>query len=674
MIFLYIDPGNGYSFLNLGALIIAFLSGLLGIVIIFMKRVWLFLKRHKLWVVFGILLILSGLYWVTHMTKMLSRVNKRVVVLGIDALNPEIIEPMMLSGKLPNFSRLARMGSYSRLATTNPAQSPVAWAGFATGKNPGKNGVFDFITRNPKDYQLDLVFARNKFGKPVSPLRAKGFWDYTSSHGVNTVVLGCPDTFPPAKIKGKMLSGMGVPDILGTQGTFTYYTSLPVESADVGGRVFQVDKKDLIVMSFVGPRVAGMSGSRNVLKSFKFMRLDSQRAAIEFDGLSVPLKCGEWSGWIEVEFDLGGFNKVAGICRVYLDALEPELKLYVTPINFHPKRPLYPISFPADYASRLSDKVGLFYTQGMPNDVWGLNEGRLSEQVFLSQVEDIWQQRRRIFDLELGQFKKGVLFAYFEQIDIIQHMFWRNRSSADIAASYSSEIEAWYQKMDDMLGEVLMRLDKEDTLLVLSDHGFADFNRAVHLNAWLKQQGYLVLKDPSRPEGRELFADVDWSKTRAYAVGFNGVYINRKGRESGGIVKPGKETGVLRAEIAKALTGFTDELTGSHVVNRVYYNEDIFQGKYADEAPDLVVGFAKGYRASWQTALGAVPDRLVDDNVKKWSGDHLFDPVLVPGVLFSSKKFNATPTIYDITPTLLKLAGFSQAELNKVDFDGKALY
>ncbi|MBF0331228.1 MAG: alkaline phosphatase family protein [Candidatus Omnitrophica bacterium] len=679
MIFLYIDPGSGYTFLNLGAGLLAFLAGVLGVALLYVKRMLGFIGRHKGPCVIIFLIILALLVTGISTMKTSKDFNKRMIVLGMDALSPEIMEPMMKAGRLPNFSRLAQTGAYSRLATTNPAQSPVAWAAFATGKNPGESGVFDFIVRDPKTYALDLTLSKMQYGRPVSALKAKGFWDYTSARKVNTVVLGCPDTFPPHKIHGKMLSGMGVPDILGTQGTFTFYTSLPEEGRDVGGRVVQVDKAAVMKMDLIGPRVRDMDGSsRNATVPFQVTAGVNGGVSVEYAGKKIELQVGHWSDWSEVEFDMGPLRKVRGIYKMYLLETAPEFKLYVGPINFDPRQPLFPISYPQGYAGELAGSVGLYHTQGMPMDVWGLNEKRLLEQAFIEQVNDVWQQRTAIFEHELGRLENGVLFAYFEPVDIIQHMFWRYTDPGhpvyEASTVYGGEIERWYEKMDGLLGKVLKRLGPNDILVVLSDHGFGTFKRAVHLNSWLRQHGYLVLKDPSADFGGELFEDIDWSRTRAYAAGFGGIYINRVRREGQGIVKAGKDEQALKAEIVQGLKAWVDEKGGATVVKNVYYQEDISHGKYAKDAPDLVVGFNVGYRASWQTAMGGAPGALIEDNKKNWSGDHLFDPTLVPGVIFANRKIHTAPAIYDVTPTILKVAGYGADEIRKLKFDGTPLF
>ncbi|MBP7836352.1 MAG: alkaline phosphatase family protein [Candidatus Omnitrophica bacterium] len=670
----YIDPGNGFTFFSLGTLAAAFLAGALAALLFFLKKTGVFLKQYKKPVILLVLILL--VFGLTikgvMMSRQLSRFNQKVVILGFDALSPEIIDAMLAKGKLANFARLKGRGSYALLATTNPAQSPVAWSALATGRNPGKNGVFDFIIRDPKTYRLDLVFSQMKRGQPQRALKGKCFWQYTSQALVPATIINCPATFPPDKIYGKMLSGMGVPDILGTEGTFTFYTSGKIDlDKPVGGKVFQVKKSPVMLMNFIGPRKAGLSGRSEYVKvPFRARQKDKDSLIIEYQNKRTEIKAGQWSDWQEVVFNLGILKKARGICKFYLLSTEPELKLYITPVNFDPRQPLFRIAYPASYSKELAGKLGLYHTQGMPMDTWAVNEGRLPEEAFLQQAGEIQKEKEAMLELELSRLKKGVLFCYFEYADIIQHMFWRN-----VDGRHKDVIEKAYAAMDKVLGTVLDKLDKDDTLIVLSDHGFGAFKRAAHLNSWLRKNGYLALKDNTADSGDELLADIDWSKTRAYAIGFGAIYINQQGREGAGIVMPGRETEDLKEEIAGKLTGWMDEKYNQPVIHKVYKREQIFRGKYIAEAPDLYVGFNKGYRASWQTAIGGAPRALIEDNLKKWSGDHLFDPSLVPGVIFSNRKIcKEKPSIYDIAPTVLKITGYSEAEIKACDFDGEPLF
>jgi predicted AlkP superfamily phosphohydrolase/phosphomutase len=616
------------------------------------------------------------------MNKKACGFDKKIIVLGFDGLSPEIIEPMMKGNKLPNFSKLSQSGSYRHLLPANPSQSPVAWAAFATGENPGKNGVFDFIVRDPKTYQLRLALADIETARPKRVIRSQCFWQFASRKKIPAIIIACPVTFPPDKIYGRMFSGMGVPDILGTEGTFTFYTTQTLEE-NIGGKVFQIEKSPLMIMHLIGPRVAGVGQKTDNLKvPFKaVLQNNKESVMIEYQGHKFKLKTGQWSEWKKVTFKLGLFRKAKGIFKFYLVETEPEFKLYISPINFDPRNPLFPISYPNNYSRELSDKIGLYYTQGMPFHTWAVNEGRLNEEPFLVEANEVFKKEKAMLNLELKRFQKGILFAYFESPDIIQHMFWRYIDpqhplyDAGAPKQYKECIENWYERMDRVLGEVMESLNEGDTLIVLSDHGFDSFRRTVHLNSWLRKNGFLQLKDPEARNGQELLKDIDWSKTKAYAISFGAIYINQLGREKYGIVKPGQETENLKEELIEKLKTWRDDKHNTGVVNKTYRREDIFWGEYAAQTPDLYVGFNRGYRASWQTALGAAPEELIEDNLKKWSGDHLFDPALIPGVIFSNRKITKqNPSIYDVTPTILKISDCAFEEDKIRQLDGETLF
>ena len=683
----YIDPGTGFIIFSLGGWLLALATGILGFVTLFFKRILNFIRTHK-----GVVLALSGAIVIGSLiiagfffmnNREEAGFQHKIIILGMDGLSPEIVEPMMKKGELPHFSRLRSQGSYRRLRTTHPPQSPVAWAAFATGKNPGKTGMFDFILRDPKNYQLKLSLSNTEKGRAKSVIHDKRFWHYTSDRKIPTMILGCPLTFPPDKIYGKMLSGMGVPDALGTEGTFSFYTTdLLSKKVYTGGKVFYVDRGRAIQTQLAGPKKRSLTGKVDPVKvPFKIVKKDERGIYILFQDNRFELKTGEWSTWKEVTFKLGFMKKLRGILKFYLVSVEPELNLYVSPINFHPEDPYFPISYPKGYSKELAARIGLFHTQGMPIDTWAVNEGRLDEEASLGQISSVLAEKIKILDEALSHFQRGLFFFYFGSPDAIQHMFWRYRDpqhplyEADAPKAYQSMIPDWYVKMDRILGKVMEGIGPGDTLMVLSDHGFGTFRRAVHLNSWLRENGYLKLKDSEMKSGRELLADIDWSRTKAYAVGFGGIYVNQQGREKDGIVGVGQETRMLKKEISEKLTGWVDEKYGDAIVSKVYLQENIFKGDRAHDAPDIYVGFHNGYRASWQTAMGAVPEGLVEDNLKKWSGDHLFDPDLVPGIFFVNQSVvRDTASIYDIAPTILKAVGYEDAEISRLDLDGRALF
>ena len=334
--------------------------------------------------------------------------------------------------------------------------------------------------------------------------------------------------------------------------------------------------------------------------------------------------------------------------RFYLVGCEPELALYASPVNFDPDSPLFPISEPFEYAGELAREIGLFYTTGMVEDHAGLNNERIAEAAFLDQCEIAWREREAMMLRELDLFDDGLFYCLFDTPDRIQHLFWRysepdhpaNRGAAPDPA-FAPVIDDAYRRCDAIVGKALEYADDQTLVIALSDHGFNSFRRGVHLNTWLLEHGFLALKPGVRPgeEAGDLLRQVDWGRTRAYALGLGGIYLNLKGREGQGIVPP-DEAEALKAELAGGLTGLTDpDHPGKLAIRRVVPREEVYRGPYLAEAPDLLVDFAEGYRVSWSSSMGGVAEGQFEDNVKKWSGDHIIDPDRVPGVLFMNRPF-----------------------------------
>ncbi len=662
----YVDPGTGFVFAQNTAYVWSIIAGLLGTSLFFFK---IFFKRVKKfpWIILVVTaLVLIGIA-VIHR---IGHKNK-VLILGIDALDPEVTERLMREGKLPHLTRIKETGSYSRLTTTVPSESVVAWTSFLTGTDPGQHGICDFIMRDPSTYRpyLSLNEISHAGGNVKISVRRKGeaFWSVLSKSRVPCYVYFCPTTFPPEPLAGRMLSGMGTPDIAGNIGRFSFYTTktLSREDHESRGRIIRVTPdRGTIHTGLYGPKVSTRSGDSTADAQVPFtvtVQPHEEKVQLRLEGRTgFFLKKGGWSGWEKVSFRIGPFTRLHGIVKFYLKSIEPDFELYASPINFDPEDPPFPISYPSAYSKKVAGRTGLYHTQGMPHDTWALTEDRFDEKAFLEHVDEVLSERERILKSELKDFKGGMLFFYFDTLDIIQHMFWRYTDPRhplyEVNALYKDTIARYYEKMDAIIGEVLKGLDEHTTLIVASDHGFGPFRRAVHLNRWLLEKGYLSLKEGVN-ESKEFFADVDWSKTKAYALGFGGIYLNEIGRERYGIVESSGAQ-ELKRTIAEELKKLRDPATGEPVVNNVFSSREIWAGSRVDDMPDLFVGFKRGYRASWQTALGGVPSVLIEDNKRKWSGDHLIDPSLVPGVLFVNKKVAvADPSIIDIAPTVLTLFG-----------------
>lgn len=617
----------------------------------------------------------------------MTRPVKKVIVIGLDGLEPKIVEPMLDRGDLPNLAKLRAEGGYSRVGTTFPAQTPVAWSTFATGTNPGGHGIFDFIRRDPQTYLPDLALNRYEQTsaflppKAVNLRRGTTVWNLLNAAGIPAIVLRCPCTYPPDIGKGRMLSGMGVPDLRGGLGTSTFYTSAAGETAGESENIVELrpESSGTIRTQIIGPRNQKGSGPSANLTADIRLDVDRSKRQVVVHSSGQPrtleVKEGQWSDWLRIKFKIGMLQSVSGMLRFYLVRLEPVIELYASPLNFDPVTPMFPISAPWEYAAELSRKVGTFYTTGMVEDHTGLSNGRFGEAAYLDQCDQVVREREAMMLYELDRITEGLFFCLFDTPDRIQHMFWRFREPAhpanaanenadvtyshDGSADMSRVIEDHYRRCDTIVGKVIEKTDDRTLLVVLSDHGFNGFQRGVHLNSWLHEQGLLKLCDGVSPgeEAGEFLRKVDWSGTSAYALGLGSIYLNLRGRERDGLVAP-EDARSVQTRITQGLRGLIDPERGDVAIRGVVARDEVYAGPYAAESPDLIVNFAEGYRVSWATALGGVPRGICEDNIKKWSGDHIIDPALVPGVLFMNRQFNsAGPRLLDLAPTILDALG-----------------
>ena len=465
-----------------------------------------------------------------------------------------------------------------------------------------------------------------------------------------------------------MLAGMGVPDLRGGFGTSAFYTSNPTEAQE-SERVVTVDgSRERIETRIIGPRHP-KTGNDLTTPITIYRSPWAQTAILTSEGQPgrLELRQGEWSEWMKVGFKAGPLQSVRGMIRFHLIQVSPVFELYASPINFDPDAPLFPVSSPSGYARELSNQIGMFYTAGMPEDHSGLNNGRFDEFAFLDQCEGVLRERERMMLYELDRFDRGMFFCLFDTPDRVQHMFRRFGESdhpangGHISPDLKKAVEEHYRRCDAIVGRAASFADDETLFIVLSDHGMNSFQRGVHLNSWLRDNGLLTLhqgrEEAALEKGEnQFFRHVDWSRTRAYALGMGGIYLNLAGREGHGIVDQG-DAYRLKADIGSALSGLGDPLRGSRAIRSVFAREDIYHGPYASESPDLVVNFASGYRVSWTTALGGIGTSQFEDNIRKWSGDHLVDPALVPGVLFMNRAFRENPALQDMAPTILSALG-----------------
>jgi predicted AlkP superfamily phosphohydrolase/phosphomutase len=580
--------------------------------------------------------------------------KQRTIILGFDGMDPVMAERWMNEGKLPNFARLREMGSFQPLGTTNPPQSPVAWSSFATGLNPGQHGIYDFLRRDPETYSPD--FSISKVVPPGDTLKLLGmeipledgqiinrrvgkpFWTTLAEQGARSTVLRVPVTFPPDDVQ-RMLSGMGVPDLLGTQGTYTIYSVRPMQGGSSTRSVrIRPNRQGVFQTQLEGP--ADPLDAEHLPMSVPMTIAPSNPGATVVIGDErIKLQVGEWSEWVTVEFEFFGVLSVTGIVRLHLVQDYPNVQLYVSPIHIDPKDPVLPLSNPPEYVTEMARKFGDFHTIGMPEETWSLNEGHLSDEAFLEMEKTILIEREAMYFDALERNDSELVVSVFVQTDRISHMFYRGIDREhplfrETSKEARNAIYWVYRQADRILGKTLDRMSDSDRLIVLSDHGFAPFRHAVHLNKWLLDNGYLHLLPGAQDSGIG-FANVDWTRTTAYAGGLNGLYLNRQGREANGIVTE-QQGEALKNELIEKLAAVTDPRNGESMVREVYDGATIYDGNENNDRPDLVVGYQPGYRASWQTTLGAVPKVQVEPNDRKWSGDHCIAPDAVPGVLFTS--------------------------------------
>ena len=597
-----------------------------------------------------------------------SHPGKAVIVLGVDGMDPNFVERHWSA--LPNLRRLRDRGGLMRLATTTPPQSPVAWATFITGTDPAEHGIFDFVHRDPSTMQPVSSMAETiepahqlaigPYLLPLSKARVRSFrsgrafWETLAQHGVPVTMIRMPTNYPPVEHAGRALSGMGTPDLEGTFGTFTYYTDDPSEPARAvpGGRIVSVTViNHRVVLPVEGPANSLRRDHRPVrLEMVADVDPDAPAARFQIGERQFILKQGEWSPWIRVRFPLlGRLAGVEGMFRLYARELHPGIRIYRSPLNIDPADPALPVSAPESYGRELARRIGPFYTQGIEEDTAALRQGVLDLDQYLEQSRLVAEEHTALLRDSLDRFREGLLFFYFSTIDRDSHMLW---------GQHEAELLRTYQAVDRDIGRVLDRAG-DATVIVMSDHGFAAFNRGVNLNTWLWREGFLARGGP--------LASIDWKRTRAYAMGLNALYLNLAGREEHGIVAPGAEHDRILAELARRLREFRDPETGDFAIADVRT-----VGKSASVfAPDLIVGYAPGYRASWETALGDVSADVIRINTDAWIGDHCIAAAAVPGVLLGNRRPRISdPQLKDLTVAILKEFGVAP----DAAMSGRAVY
>jgi predicted AlkP superfamily phosphohydrolase/phosphomutase len=658
-----------------------------------------------------------------------SSYSQKMVILGFDGMDPHLLEKWMAEGKLPNIAALAKRGGFYPLQTTHSPESPTAWASFATGVNAGKHNIYDFLVRDTTTYLPDLgmvtrtppkfLFNYIPVSKPkLSSIRGgTSFWVTAGKAGVRSDVLTVPVTFPPEDIEhGFLLSGLPLPDIRGTMGTFSYYATdlsrYEEGNTEMGGilrrLVFEGDtaqsdlegppspivKQKIEAIRRKGPslsesdraQLAELQAVQDVRVPFtlKWNRA-AKSATMDIDGQTIALEQGKWTPWIDLTFKVNFLVRVHGMVQMFLVNGGNELQLYVSPVNFKPDAPPVPMSSPEDFSATLYKEIGNYRTLGWAEATWALNEGRMDEKTFMDDLMVAFDDRARVILHRLDAKDWDLLIGVIESTDRVQHMMWRLIDpqhplyDAALAAKFGDSIERVYRRADDFVGEVVKRVGPDMPVMIVSDHGFHSWRKAVNLDTWLVQNGYMVMKGQSTDKkladlfgGGTFWENVDWSRTRAYAMGIGQIYFNLRGRESQGIVSPGAEAKALADELSAKLLTMTDPDDGTPIIRAVYKRDDIYSGPYLQNASELQVGMNEGYRVSWQTTLGGSPPGIVYKNDRKWSADHGgYDFAITSGILVSNRPISSTaPRIIDLAPTVLKYFGIAIP----TDIDGKPLF
>ena len=620
-----------------------------------------------------------------------STTDRRVIVLGLDGMDPTLIRALMDMGRAPNFKKLAEMGTFSPLGTTMPALSPVAWSTFITGMSPGGHGITDFVVRDPSTYmpvfsifentEPDVVFSLGdvhlpvKGGGPVNRRHGTPFWSYLTERGIPAHMSKVPTNYPVDDTATTAISGMGTPDLADAYGLFSYYTSDPFEdyAGLEGGTVQYVDVNNKVVhANLLGP-VNGLKTlvddsrdpyANNVKIPFTvYLDPAADGARLDIQGHSILLKRGQYSPWVSVEFELLPIiGTVRGNARFLLKEVGPNFKLYVTPINIDPVHQAGPVTYPAELGAEIARDIGAFWTKGLPCDTKAFDYKILNDEEYVGQADLVFRERMALFDHLWSRFDTGLFYFYVSSTDQDAHMMWRNMDEThplhkEADPRFASYIMDLYAETDALVGKVLPALDDKTLLLICSDHGFTQFGRQFHLNTWLRDNGWLAVKPGAEKKTETSIFDIDWSRTAAYGIGFNALYLNIKGRERDGIVEP-DEVGKLTAKLTRELHSVVDGETGKKPIAKVYERDEMYTGPKVSEMAELLVGYTPGYRNSSTSFMGATGPEVINLNPWAWSGDHSMACDLVPGTLFSSRRVAAKkPNIIDLPVTILDWFG-----------------
>ncbi|MFH1240042.1 MAG: alkaline phosphatase family protein [Candidatus Diapherotrites archaeon] len=586
--------------------------------------------------------------------------NKRVAIIGIDGGKPAIVDNLFKKGLLPNLAELKDKGTYSDLESIPTSQSPVAWSTIITGLAPSKHGVFDYLIRNPKTMQLKFGMNDERFTSSgveyVNLRKGKAIWEMLGEKGNVGISLFVPMTFPADDFNGFLFSGMGLPDVRGTQGVPTLYSNEPeIETkSDIQKLIFNNNQAET--------ELVGVSDIKK--KFILHIQKDSLIIKLNDSDDKIFLKEGQWSNWITLTFDDNG-KMIDTLFRFKLLKFRKGIvRLYLSPIMYSPSQNFIPFSSPVDYGAELFENTGNFKALSFESDVYGLKEKLIDEETWLEDMKYTFDKRIAAAKYSLTSKPWKFFVADFFSVDRAQHLFWRSIDKKnelyDESKDYDYVIDDAYVYTDEKIGELLKCFNEDDLVFVVSDHGFCSYRKNVELNKILMDKGFLKLKDDKKSENLN---DIDWSKTKAYALGFGAIYINLEGRELKGIVKT-EDYETLRREISEEISGFS--FNNEKVINDVLSGEKIHSEGNLDEMPDLVPIYADGFRSGRASTLGLVSlnTDTVHSNLSKWSGDHIgpFDLSDNFGFLFSNQILNfASSSLFDLSVTSLDYFGVEKS-------------
>jgi predicted AlkP superfamily phosphohydrolase/phosphomutase len=606
--------------------------------------------------------------------------KRRVLIVGADGADPQIIARLMGEGKLPHLARLCAEGAWGALRTTFPPVSPVAWTTCLTGLPPAGHGIRDFITKAQDSYLPTIGLFDVRAGSDGIPAytrrrTALTLGERLSAAGRTAYVLKVPGTFPPAPVRGGMLAGFGMPDLLGTFGVSAWYTS-----DEPGKKANAPEGKELVHP--LRPTGSGMwrgeiAGPAGTERPF-ILRRDGTRAVLSL-GLdarlpAAVLEAGEWSRWNRLVFDVPGRGAVHGLCRFKLVSLGQVVELYRTPVQCAPDAPLFPLTEPPGFGARLEGLIGPYATLGMPADLDGVRRGVVDLDTFFQDAYANWDRQVEMTLRLMEEPSWDLTITHLFTVDNVQHVAWHCQDprhpsyTSRLGLRYGGEIERAYRWLDGQLGRLLQHVDSETTVIVVSDHGGLPIYRLVYLNAWLRERGYLFPREVST-EG--VAARADWGRTRAVMYGTGGIWLNVRGREPRGIVPPGAPYEALRREIAQALSSWLDPQTGQQVVKQVLHGEEVFGPEAGEKGPDLLPALQPGYGLGRGEGLGramAGTPQIVP-NRSAWTGGHEgpYLPSDVPGICVlcgpgvSGGTALGDAGLQDIAPTVLRILGLDVA-------------